>query len=153
MADIFDVLADGTRRELLSALLERRVHGAPGGEMSVGELVEKLGLSQPTVSKHLQRLREHGLVSVRSEGQHHLYRLESGPLRSVEAWIGDFVGHDTDVEYPGSTAFAAWSGADVGASLGRRLADGTHQARTVVAGASEKVQKRLPRIGKRGAAE
>ena len=156
MADIFDVLADGTRRELLATLLERRVHGAPNGELSVGELVERLGLSQPTVSKHLQRLREHGLVSVRTNGQHHLYRLESDPLHEVERWIGDFVGdapHDGPV---GSPAFAAWSGAEVGESLGRRLANGTHQARVAAAGAtgrisdaSEKISKRLPRIGRR----
>ena len=76
MADIFDVLADGTRRELLATLLERRIRGSSNGELSVSELVERLGLSQPTVSKHLQKLREHGLVSVRTEGQHHLYRLE-----------------------------------------------------------------------------
>jgi DNA-binding transcriptional ArsR family regulator len=74
MADIFDVLADGTRRELLS-LLRRR-----GGEVSVTELVAELGISQPTVSKHLKVLREAGLVEVREEGQHRYYRLDTVPL-------------------------------------------------------------------------
>lgn len=152
MADIFDVLADGTRRELLATLLERRIHGAPNGELSVSELVERLGLSQPTVSKHLQKLREHGLVSVRTDGQHHLYRLESEPLHEVERWIGDFIGDATHTEgVLGSTAFAAWSGAEAGESLGRRLADGTHQARVVAATATEKVASRLPKIGKKTA--
>lgn len=152
MADIFDVLADGTRRELLATLLERRIHGAPNGELSVSELVERLGFSQPTVSKHLQKLREHGLVSVRTDGQHHLYRLESEPLHEIERWVGDFLGDQGHSEGTlGSAAFAAWSGAEVGESLGRRLADGTHQARAAAASASEKVAAKLPRIGRRKA--
>ena len=153
MADIFDVLADDTRRELLATLLERRVHGTPGGELSVTELVERLGLSQPTVSKHLQKLREHGLVSVRTDGQHHFYRLETEPLREVESWVGDFLGETGEEVSDDSAVFAAWSGADLGETLGRRLADGTHSARAVVVEAGEKVSKRLPKIGKRKAGD
>lgn len=157
MADIFDVLADETRRELLMTLHAARVQGTPNGELTVSELVEKLGLSQPTVSKHLQKLREHGLVSVRTHGQHHSYRLQTSPLREIERWIGDFLeGENAADDAEGSAAFAAWSGADLGESLGRRLADGTHQARAVVAEAQvkvgkaqEKVAKSLPKIGKR----
>ena len=143
MADIFDVLADETRRELLATLHSVRMQGTAEGELSVGELVERLGLSQPTVSKHLQKLREHGLVSVRTYGQHHYYRLQTAPLREVESWVGTFLKQSADP--------AAWSGVDLGESLGRRLADGTHQARAVAAGAQEKVVKALPKIGKRKA--
>ena len=157
MADIFDVLADGTRRELLATLLERRIQGASNGELSVSELVQRLGLSQPTVSKHLQRLREHGLFSVRTDGQHHLYRLESEPLHQVERWVADFLGEDdpdaSAADGSGSAAFTAWSGSDAGESLGRRLADGTHQARAVASSATEKVAARLPRIVKRKAGD
>jgi ArsR family transcriptional regulator, arsenate/arsenite/antimonite-responsive transcriptional repressor len=168
MADIFDVLADGTRRELLATLKERQVHGNTDGELSVGELVTALGLSQPTVSKHLQKLREHGLVSVRTDGQHHYYKLEPAPLREVERWIADFLddhGLDENGEpgAAGSTAFAAWSGAsDIGEKIGSTLATGTHTARTVVSDVGEKVAKagekvvqvrdkvaeRLPKVGK-----
>ncbi len=70
MADIFDVVADPTRRDLLTALLERYVSpDSETGDISVGDLVDALGLSQPTVSKHLKVLRDHGLVSVREDGQ------------------------------------------------------------------------------------
>jgi ArsR family transcriptional regulator, arsenate/arsenite/antimonite-responsive transcriptional repressor len=163
MADIFDVLADGTRRELLATLKERQVHGSADGELSVGELVSTLGLSQPTVSKHLQKLREHGLVSVRTDGQHHYYRLESAPLREVEHWIADFLDESGELGASGSTAFAAWSGAsDIGEKIGSTLATGTHTARTVASEVSEKVAKagekvgqvrdkvaeRLPKVGK-----
>ena len=78
MADIFDVLADGTRRELLTHLLRRAESRSSGGEIAVSELVNELGISQPTVSKHLKVLRDHGLVAVREEGQHRYYRLDSG---------------------------------------------------------------------------
>ena len=153
MADIFDVLADETRRDLLTTLHESRVRGAAGGELSVTELVERLGLSQPTVSKHLQKLREHGLVSVRTNGQHHYYKLQTAPLRDLENWLGDFLDDASDVGEGTTAAFAAWSGADLGETLGRRLADGTYQARAAVADAQGKVVKRLPRIGKRRTAD
>jgi ArsR family transcriptional regulator len=89
MADIFDVVADATRREMLQILLENQLRGT--GELSVSELVARTGLTQPTVSKQLKVLREAGLVIVREEGQHRLYRTmtprhwrssKTGPSRS-----------------------------------------------------------------------
>ena len=149
MADIFDLLADETRRELLTTLHATRVHGTPGGELSVTELVEKTGLSQPTVSKHLQKLREHGLVTVRTDGQHHFYKLDAAPLRKIESWVADFLDEGEMEQTDAATAFSAWSGADLGDTLGRRLADGTHQARAAARDAQGKVAARLPKIGKR----
>jgi ArsR family transcriptional regulator, arsenate/arsenite/antimonite-responsive transcriptional repressor len=150
MSDIFDLLADDTRRELLTTLHATRVHGTPGGELSVSELVEKLGLSQPTVSKHLQKLREFGLVTVRTNGQHHFYRLEVAPLRELERWVADFLDDADEVQTAEQSdalaAFSAWSGADLGDTLGRRLAEGTHQARTAAADVQGRVAQRLPRI-------
>jgi ArsR family transcriptional regulator len=94
VADLFDVLAEGTRRDILQLLSDkadgRLVGGdeqARGDEMSVGELVEKLNISQPTVSKHLKVLRDHGVVHVREDGQHRFYSLASEPLEHVEAWL------------------------------------------------------------------
>ncbi len=97
MADIFDVVADPTRRDLLRVLLDRRaVPEAPTGEISVSELVQTLGISQPTVSKHLRVLRDSGLVSVREEGQHRYYRLEPAPLEALDAWVAPFVDDGQD---------------------------------------------------------
>jgi ArsR family transcriptional regulator len=153
MADIFDLLADETRRELLVTLHATRVQGTPGGELSVSELVEKLGLSQPTVSKHLQKLREHGLVTVRTDGQHHFYKLDTAPLRALENWLDDFL-DDSEVDTTDAlAAFSAWSGADLGETLGRRLADGTHQARAAAADVQGKVAARLPKISRKKSAE
>ncbi len=113
----------------MMALLDR-------GETSVGELVEALGLSQPTVSKHLKVLRDHGLVTVREDGQHRHYRLDIAPLEQLEDWLVPFLVHGPAEDEPvlddgGSAVFAAWSGADVGGTIGRRVAEGTYRARTL----------------------
>jgi len=149
MADIFDVVADSTRRSLLTVLLEQYIASdSPSGELSVSEIVDKLDLSQPTVSKHLKVLRDHGLVTVRENGQHRYYRLDSSPLEEVEDWLIPFLSadfqDDFDDELRESTgAFAAWSGADVGDNFGRRVAERTHQARSALHDVTE-AAKHLP---------
>jgi DNA-binding transcriptional ArsR family regulator len=82
MNDIFDVLADPIRREILG-----RLHKAAPGDLAVGDVVSALGLTQPTVSKHLKVLREAGLVTVREDGQHRYYRLQPEPLAVVDGWV------------------------------------------------------------------
>ncbi|MFP7762227.1 ArsR/SmtB family transcription factor [Marisediminicola sp. LYQ134] len=164
MADIFDVIADQTRRDLLGALLDRHLAAESGsGELSVGELVEKLGLSQPTVSKHLRVLRDNHLVRVREEGQHRYYSVDSAPLAQVEDWLVPFLSSAFDANGDGGAAvFAAWSGAGVpaplrraaeslqhtnekGASIGRKMADASFQARHAFEDASAEVQARVIR--------
>jgi ArsR family transcriptional regulator, arsenate/arsenite/antimonite-responsive transcriptional repressor len=86
MADIFDVVADATRREILQVLHDCGSAGA-AGEISVSQIVGRLELSQPTVSKHLRVLREAGLVRVREKGQHRYYSLDTAPLEAVEDWL------------------------------------------------------------------
>ncbi len=49
-----------------------------------------LGLAQPLVSKHLRMLREVGLVEVRDEGRHRVYRMNAAPLRSIHAWVSRY---------------------------------------------------------------
>ncbi len=96
MADIFDVIADGTRREILQILLSRSSSG--DGGTSVSQIVHELGVSQPTVSKHLKVLREADLVTVREEGQHRYYSLQSTPLETVDDWLVPFFIDETDTE-------------------------------------------------------
>jgi DNA-binding transcriptional ArsR family regulator len=82
MASTFAVLADPSRREILDLLR--------GGERPVGDLVDRLTLTQPTVSKHLKVLREAGLVDVRQDAQRRWYRLRPGPLAEVDAWLAPY---------------------------------------------------------------
>jgi DNA-binding transcriptional ArsR family regulator len=79
MATAFELVADGTRRRILDLLRER--------ERSVSELVARLGLTQPAVSKHLRTLREAGLVRVRRDAQRRWYQLRAEPLAELDAWL------------------------------------------------------------------
>jgi DNA-binding transcriptional ArsR family regulator len=79
MASTFEVLAEPTRRRILDLLRD--------GERSVGELVDRLTLSQPGVSKHLRVLRDAGLVRVRVEAQRRWYGLRPEPLTEIDAWL------------------------------------------------------------------
>ena len=78
-ATTFDVLADPTRRRILDVLLD--------GPRPVGELVMRLGLSQPGTSKHLRVLREAGLVEARKDAQRRVYELRPEPLAEIAAWL------------------------------------------------------------------
>jgi DNA-binding transcriptional ArsR family regulator len=75
----FAVLAEPTRRKILDLLRD--------GEQPVGDLVARLRLSQPGVSKHLRVLRDAGLVEVRPDAQRRLYRLRPDPLREIDEWL------------------------------------------------------------------
>jgi DNA-binding transcriptional ArsR family regulator len=77
--DAFNAVAEPRRREILDLLIE--------GERPVSDLVERLRLGQPQVSKHLRVLREVGLVDVRDEGRQRFYRLDPRPLRTIHEWL------------------------------------------------------------------
>jgi DNA-binding transcriptional ArsR family regulator len=76
---ILSALADFNRRAVLMALRER--------PYAVGELAERVGISQPGTSKHLRVLLNAGLVGVRAEAQRRIYRLDVGPLAEIDAWL------------------------------------------------------------------
>ena len=78
----FEVLAEPNRRRILDLL---RVADLP-----VGDLVQRLTVSQPAVSKHLRILRDAGLVEVRSDAQRRIYRLRPGPLQALDLWLAPY---------------------------------------------------------------
>ena len=123
MADIFDVIADGTRRDILQLLLDRAATGERG--TSVSHIVHELGVSQPTVSKHLKVLREAQLVSVREDGQHRYYSLSSAPLDEVDVWLVPFLDDaaQADEELVSTLTESAAHAADV---VGRAAASAKH---------------------------
>ena len=95
MADIFEAVADPTRRKIMDLLLAAQV---AGNELTVSELVQQTGLGQPTVSKHLKTLREAGLVSAREDGQKRFYSVTPDPLEEIEDWMIDFLSLGFDAE-------------------------------------------------------
>jgi len=103
MPDVFQVLADPTRRRIVDALR--------GGERSVGELVQVVDIGQPGVSRQLQILEDADFVVVRPEGRRRLYALRPEPFRELSEFV--------------TTYRAIWEGRldRFGAALERRQKD------------------------------
>ena len=81
-ADAFNAVAEPRRRQILDVLA--------AGERPVNDLVQRLGLAQPLVSKHLRVLREVGLVDVRDEGRQRIYRLNGRSLKPIHDWVKNY---------------------------------------------------------------
>ena len=81
-SDAFNAVAEPRRREILIHLAD--------GERSVGDIVIALRLEQPSVSKHLKVLRDVGLVRVRRNGKHMLYRTNPQAIRPLYEWTKTF---------------------------------------------------------------
>src|SRR5262245_14524598 len=82
--DVFQTLADPTRRLVINALRN--------GERQVNDIVEKVGIDQSGVSRHLRILLEAGFVSKRPEGQRRLYALQPKRFRELDAWLAQYRG-------------------------------------------------------------
>jgi DNA-binding transcriptional ArsR family regulator len=81
-SDAFNAVAEPRRREILNYLVLQ--------EHSVGDIVTTLDMEQPSVSKHLRVLRDVGLVHVRRDGRHMLYRTNAEAIRPLHEWAGTF---------------------------------------------------------------
>ena len=82
VGSVFEIIAEPNRRAILSLLVL--------SEQSVGEIEQRLRMTQPTVSKHLRVLREAGFVESTVDAQRRLYRLKPEPLQDVDAWLAPF---------------------------------------------------------------
>jgi DNA-binding transcriptional ArsR family regulator len=82
--DAFNAVAEPRRRQILDVLAT--------GERPVNDLVTRLGLPQPAVSKHLRVLRDVGLVDVRGSGRQRIYRLDGRSLKPIHDWVKPFEG-------------------------------------------------------------
>jgi DNA-binding transcriptional ArsR family regulator len=84
-SDVFNAIAEPRRRDILEYLL--------AGERPVADIVVAVGLTQPSVSKHLRVLRDVGLVDVRPDGRQVFYRANPHGIRTVHEWAGRFERH------------------------------------------------------------
>src|SRR5690348_4520004 len=80
--DVFEALADPTRRRIVETLRD--------GEQQVGDVVEKAGIHQSGVSRHLRILFESGFVSIRPDGQRRLYALKPEPFQKLDGWLTQY---------------------------------------------------------------
>jgi DNA-binding transcriptional ArsR family regulator len=81
-SDAFNAVAEPRRRQILTYLAS--------DERQVGEIVDALGLDQPSVSKHLGVLRRVNLVRVRRNGRHRLYRTNAAAIQPLHEWASTF---------------------------------------------------------------
>ncbi len=81
-ADAFNAVAEPRRRQIIDLLAQ--------GELPVTELVTRLGLTQPQVSKHLRVLREVGAVQVRERGRQRVYRVDGHALKPIFDWVSQY---------------------------------------------------------------
>jgi len=81
-SDVFNAVAEPRRREILGLLVVK--------ELPVGDIVTLIKLDQPSVSKHLRVLRDVGLVHVRRNGRHKLYRTNAHAIRPLHEWAETF---------------------------------------------------------------
>jgi DNA-binding transcriptional ArsR family regulator len=91
-SDVFNAIAEPRRRQIIEML-------ADTGELPVGDLVRRLRMPQPAVSKHLGVLRSVRLVSVNRRGRSRVYRLNAAELKPVHDWVKHyerFWGHQLD---------------------------------------------------------
>ena len=79
---LWTALGDPHRRAVLDLLAQ--------GELSVGELVERLGLTQPQTSKHLRVLRDAGLVRVEQRAQRRIYAVDPEPMTELDHWLAPY---------------------------------------------------------------
>jgi DNA-binding transcriptional ArsR family regulator len=82
MESVFAIVAEPNRRAILGLLA--------ASDQSVGDLERQLGMSQPSVSKHLRVLREAGVVEATVDAQRRLYRIKPESLRELDAWLAQF---------------------------------------------------------------
>jgi DNA-binding transcriptional ArsR family regulator len=82
-ADVFSAIAEPRRREVIALLSD-------GQEYAVNEVVLRMKMAQPAVSKHLNALRKAGAVTVVKRGQHRMYRLHAEGLKPVHDWVKGF---------------------------------------------------------------
>jgi DNA-binding transcriptional ArsR family regulator len=79
METIFRALAEPNRFQIVELLRS--------GPRPVGDMVDRLRLRQPQVSKHLRVLSEAGLVDVRVDAQRRIYTLRPAPLQELDVWV------------------------------------------------------------------
>ncbi|WP_132946465.1 metalloregulator ArsR/SmtB family transcription factor [Tumebacillus sp. BK434] len=80
LRDVFDAIADPTRRQLIRLLAESE-------EVPLHELTAQFAMGRTAVSKHLTILKEAGLVLDRKVGRETRYRLNASPLREIQDWV------------------------------------------------------------------
>ncbi len=136
MPDIFDAIADPTRRALLQVLRDRLDLGEPA--VAVTDFVEATGASRQSANRHLAVLTDVALLTIADDGPHRTYSLDAAALEPVEEWLAQFVALAPATSAAVSTPFSAWSGAETGGTIGRAVAERAFGVRSAVEGVAKR---------------
>jgi ArsR family transcriptional regulator, arsenate/arsenite/antimonite-responsive transcriptional repressor len=143
VTDIFALLADETRRGILQILRDREASGA--SSTTVPTLVETLGVSRQSVNRHLALLADAGLVAAEEDdAPERRWALHAAPLEAVEDWLAPFLA--PGARDGGTAVLSAWSGVDVGETIGRAVAGRSFQVRSVLHDAQAQVTELASRL-------
>lgn len=82
--DIFQAVADSTRREIIDLLIDR--------SLPVNEVAKRFDISRPAISKHLKILKECDVLTVRKEGRKHYCRVNPNTLKEIARWVNQYRG-------------------------------------------------------------
>jgi DNA-binding transcriptional ArsR family regulator len=77
--DVFEALADPTRREIVALLA--------AGELAAGDIARRFDMAVPSVSRHLKVLRECGLITYQPKAQSRIYQLNAAKLLPPQRWM------------------------------------------------------------------
>jgi DNA-binding transcriptional ArsR family regulator len=86
--DVFNAIAERRRREIIGLLSD-------GHAWAVNDLVARIKIAQPAVSRHLGVLRKVGVLAVVKQGQHRLYKLQATQLKPIYDWVSVYEGYWT----------------------------------------------------------
>ncbi len=86
MNDSFKALSDPTRRQILRLLREK--------DRTAGEIADFFNMTKPSISHHLNALKQAGLVMDERQGQHILYSINTSVVEEVMGWFLELLGKD-----------------------------------------------------------
>lgn len=80
--DVFQAIADPTRREIINMLAKK--------QMSINAVAEHFSMTRPAISKHVRILTECGLITIKQEGRERFCRAHFDKLKEVSEWVGRY---------------------------------------------------------------
>jgi DNA-binding transcriptional ArsR family regulator len=80
--DVFQAIADPTRREIISMIAHQSLH--------LNSVAEKFDVSRPAISKHIKILTECGLITIKQQGRHRYCEANLNKLNEVSDWVEQY---------------------------------------------------------------
>jgi DNA-binding transcriptional ArsR family regulator len=80
--DVFQAIADPTRREIISMIAHQSLH--------LNSVAEKFDVSRPAISKHIKILTECGLITIKQQGRHRYCEARLDKLNEVSDWVEQY---------------------------------------------------------------